>query len=39
MEKLPSVRDKLRELIDTHLVQKKDFDDFLAAMIMAGCAE
>jgi len=37
MEKLPSVRDKLRELIDTYLVQKKDFDDFLAAMIAAGC--
>ena len=37
MEKLPSVRDKLREFIDTHLVQKKDFDDFLAAMIEAGC--
>jgi hypothetical protein len=37
MEKLPSVRDKLRELIDTHLVQKKDFDSFITAMITAGC--
>lgn len=36
-DKSPSVRDKLRELIDTYLVQGKDFDAFLADMIAAGC--
>ena len=35
--KAPSVRDRLRELIDYYLVQKKNFNDFIAAMIAADC--
>lgn len=36
-EKSPTVRDKLREMIDDSLREGKSFDAFLAAMKAAGC--
>ena len=36
-EKAPSVRDRLRDLIDASLCGSKDFDSFLVAMKLAGC--
>jgi len=33
----PTVRDQLRSMIDTHLIIGKSFEDFLIAMLNAGC--